>query len=87
MKHILNLERVQCRATKYIPNDYISSYKTHLTKLKLLPLTYLFELHDILFAIKSIKAPTTQFKITYYIHFNSTNTRTSTSKTHTYLFK
>ena len=33
---------------------------------------YLFELHDILFAIKSLKSPTIQFN---YIHFNPANTR------------
>ena len=33
---------------------------------------YLFELHEILFAIKSIKTPTIQFNITNYINFNST---------------
>ena len=54
MRDILNIERVQRRATKYILNDYTSSYKTCLILLNLLPLMYLFELHDILFAIKSI---------------------------------
>ena len=38
MKDILNIELVQCHATKYILNDYISSCKTRVTKLKLLPL-------------------------------------------------
>ena len=36
---------------------------------------YLFELHDILFAIKSLKTPTTQFNIINYINFNPANTR------------
>ena len=54
MKDILNIERVQCHAPKHILNDYTSSYKTHLIQLNLLPLMYLFELHDILFAIKSL---------------------------------
>ena len=35
MKDILNIERVQRHATKYILNNYISSDKTCLTKLKL----------------------------------------------------
>ena len=48
---------------KYLLNDFVSSYKTHLIKLKILPLMYLFELQDLLFAIKSIKLPTTQFNI------------------------
>ena len=38
MKDILLLERVQRRATKYILNDYVSSYKSRLLNLKLLPL-------------------------------------------------
>ena len=40
---------------------------------------YLFELQDILFAVKSIKTPTNQFCITNYITFSSTNTRSSVS--------
>ena len=81
MKYILNIERVQCCATncKHILNDYTSSYKTHLMQLKLLPVMYLFELHDILFAIKSLKTPTTQFNINNYINFNLTNTRSGAS--------
>ena len=75
MKDILNIEQVQHRATKHILNDYISSYKTCLMQLNLLPLMYLFELHDILFAIKSLKTPTTQFNVNNYINFNLTNTR------------
>ena len=40
---------------------------------------YLFELHDILFAIKSLKSPTIQFNITNYINFNPANTRSGAS--------
>ena len=36
---------------------------------------YLFELHDILFAIKSIKTPTILFNITNYFNFSSTSIR------------
>ena len=79
MRDILNIERVQRRATKYILNDYTSSYKTRLILLNLLPLMYLFELHDILFAIKSLKSPTIQFNITNYINFNPANTRSGAS--------
>ena len=50
MKDILTLEQIQRRATKYLLNDYTSSYKTRLVKLRILPLMYLFELQDILFA-------------------------------------
>ena len=75
MKYILNIERVQRHATKYILNDYTSCYKTRLIKLRLLPLMYLFELQDMLFAIKSIKMQSSQFAITNYINFNSASTR------------
>ena len=78
MKDILNIERVQRRATKHILNDYTSSHKTCLIQLNLLPLMYFFELHDILFAIKSLKTPTTQFNINNYINFNLANTRSGT---------
>ena len=61
------------------PNDYTSFYKTRLILLNLLPLMYLFELHDILFAIKSLKSPTIQFNITNYINFNPANARSGTS--------
>ena len=63
------------QARAYILNDYISSYKTCLIQLNLLPLMYLFELHDILFAIKALKTPTTQFNINNYINFSLANTR------------
>ena len=41
IKDILLLKRVQQRATKYILNDYTSSYKSRLTKLNLFPLMYI----------------------------------------------
>ena len=79
MKDILNLERIQRRATKYILNDYTSCYKDRLINLRPLPLMYVFKLQDILFANKSIKSPTNQFNINNYITCNSTNTRSGSS--------
>ena len=75
MKDIFIIELVQHPATKYVLNDYTSCYKIWLIKLKLFPLMYLFELHDILFVIKSIKTPTIQFNIINYINFSSPHTR------------
>ena len=75
MKYILIIECVQDRPTKYIINDYTSCYKTWLIKLKLFLLMYLFELHDLLFAIKSIKTPMIQFNITNYMNFSFASTR------------
>ena len=77
MKDILIIECVQRHATKYVLSDYTSCYKTRLIKLKLLSLMYLFELHNILFPIKSIKTPTIQFNITNYINFSFASTRSS----------
>ena len=45
---------------------------------------YLFELQDILFAVRSLMMPTKQFSITIYISFNSANTRYATSNKFTY---
>ena len=73
------LERVQRRATKYILNDYTSSYKTRLLKLSMLPLMFTYELNDLLFFIKSIKNPSLHFDISKWVHFNSnSSTRSST---------
>ena len=40
-------------ATKVILNDYTFDYKSHLIKLQLLPLMYMYNLSDILFFIIS----------------------------------
>ena len=40
IKDITTLERIQRRATKFILNDYISNYKSHLLELDLSPLIY-----------------------------------------------
>ena len=74
MKDILHFKQIQRRSTKHILNDYTSGYKDRLIKLKLFSLMYLFELQDILFAVKSVKTPTS---ITNCITFSSTNTRSS----------
>ena len=46
-------------------------------QLKLLPLMYIFELVDIMFFIKSLKAPTSNFNITDYVTFSRCTTRSS----------
>ena len=79
MKDIVNLERIQHQATKHTLNDYTICYKGHLINLKLFPLVYIFELQDILFAIKSLKSPTNQFNINNFISFNSLTTRSGAS--------
>ena len=75
IKDILNLERIQRRASKYILGDYTSDYKTRLIKLNLLPLMYIYELLDILVFIKSCKSPINSFNIFQYVTFNNSFTR------------
>ena len=73
------VEQIQRRATKFILNDYNSSYFDRLKKLNLLPLMYIFELNEVLFTIKSLKYPSSSFNITDYITFNNRSTRSSSS--------
>ena len=80
IQDILLLEKVQCRATKIILNDYTSDYKSRLIKLQLLPLMYVYELSDILFFIKSIKSPNNSFDILNYVSFSRGATRSSGTK-------
>ena len=67
LKDIFILERIQCRATKYILNDYQLPYKERLEWLHLLPLMYTYELNDLILFIKSLKAPTDHFDIRNHI--------------------
>ena len=55
IKHTQQLERVQRRATKYILNDFTSDYKSRLIQTQLLPLTYILDLNDVMFFIKSLR--------------------------------
>ena len=79
LKDICILERVQRRATKYILNDYSSSYKSRLVKLDLLPLMYQYELSDLLFFIKSYKDPHPHFDIKNYVSMSTTSSTRSSS--------
>ena len=72
LKDIITLERIQRCATKFILNDYQSSYRFRLVKLHLLPLMYLFELYDV---IKSLKNPTISFNIYNFIQFHLSSSR------------
>ena len=65
--------------SRHILNDYTSDYKTQLSKLNMLPLMYIFDISDIMFAIKSLKSPTNAFFITDHITFASGYTRLGSS--------
>ena len=77
LKHIEFLEGVQRRATKYVLNDFKSDYKSRLITLGLLPLMYFLELNDVMFCVRSLKFPTSDFNITDYIQFSKCGTRSS----------
>ena len=75
MQNVSYVEQIQRRATKYILNDYSSTYRTRLLHLNLLPLMYVFEISDIMFLIKSLKFPSNCFNINHFISFSSSGTR------------
>ena len=72
---INNLERIQCRATKYILNNYTNDYKSRLVNLNILTLMYAYEIADILFLIKSIRNLTSSFNMNNYITFYTGSSR------------
>ena len=49
------IERIQRKATSWIISNWEISYKQRLSTLKLLPLSYYFELHDLLMLISLLK--------------------------------
>ena len=57
IKDIKRLEQVQRRCTKFILQDYSSTYKSRLRALNLLPLMLWYELQDIMFLVKCLKEP------------------------------
>ena len=76
---IKRLEQVQHRATKFILNDYSSSYKDRLVHLQLLPLIHWFEFLDNMFLIKCIKVPPDNFSIFEFLQFLSSFTRSGSN--------
>ena len=76
-KDILALECVQCRATKYILEDYTSSYKDRLVSLSLLPLMYWLELNDVMYLVSALKNPSDNVSIFQYVSFCKSSTRSS----------
>ena len=78
-KDILQLERVQRRATKWILSDSHSDYKSRLLTLGLLPVMMSYELADLSFFLKSFHSPTSNFNIMKFVSFRSGVTRSSSS--------
>lgn len=79
-RDILQLERVQRRATKWILSDYHSDYKSRLLALDLLPVMMVYELADLSFFLKSFHSPTPNFNIMNFVSFCSGVTRSSSLK-------
>ena len=77
LRDIELLERVQRRATKHILNDFRSNYKSRLLVLNLLPLMYILEPHDVMFAVACLKSSHKEFDILNFIKFSSQTTRSS----------
>ena len=75
IKHIIQLERIQHRATKFILNDYSSYYKftlLHTQILYTIDAIFWDKLHSTL--IRSLKSPSPAFNIYNYITFNTSST-------------
>ena len=71
-------KQLQRRTTKFIMNDYQSSYFNRLVKLQSFPLIYTFEFAEIMFAIKALKSTSDSFDISNYVSFCFGSTRSST---------
>ena len=80
IKDIKMIEQLQRRATKFILNDYESDYYDRLLKLNLLPIMYIFELANIVFAIKCLKAPSSNFDINKFLSLTVGNTRSAAQR-------
>ena len=66
-------------ALELLLNDFVSDYKTRLLHLKLLPLSYQYELAEITFFISQLRSRTSHFDILDYFSFSSACTRFGTS--------
>ena len=74
IKDILNLERIQRRATKYLLSNNQINYKSRLSSLHLLPLMHWLELHDIMFLVKCLQQPTANPEIADLVSFSTSIT-------------
>uniref|UniRef100_A0A1X7TFU4 Reverse transcriptase domain-containing protein n=1 Tax=Amphimedon queenslandica TaxID=400682 RepID=A0A1X7TFU4_AMPQE len=77
VKNIVVLEQLQRRATKYILFDYQSDYKSRLSSLKLLLLSYRLEYIESVFFFVQFKHPDHSYDICNYFSFSTCSTRSS----------
>ena len=71
VRDVSKLEKVQRLATRFILNDYSSTYRERLIKTGLLPLSMVLEINDILFFVHSLLFPTPSFNIRNFVQFYS----------------
>ena len=81
LKDITALERVQRCITKFILNDFSSSYQLCLQSLHFLPLMMYFELCDIMYFVRCLKNPCEAgaSSVLSHIQFCSGSTHSSTN--------
>ena len=72
---IIQLERIQRRATKFIVDNRSLSYRYRLLSLNLLPLMYHYEMLDVMFFVQCLKFPDDGFNILDHITFSDMPTR------------
>ena len=75
IRDIVNLERIQRRASKFILSDYKSTYKDRLIQLNLLPLAMYLEYLDISFMFRCYKDSGSNFDLSSYISFVHSKSR------------
>ena len=71
VRDVSKLENVQRLATKFILNDYSSTYRERLINTSLLPLSMVLEINNILFFVRSLLFPTPSFNIRNLVQFYS----------------
>ena len=79
IKDIIKIENIQRRASKFIPNDFLSDYKSRLTSLHILPLMLSMELNDIIFMVSCLQSSHCCIDIHSLISFSSSDTRSASS--------
>ena len=79
VKKIIELEKIQRRATKHKLNDFTLDYKSRLISSQLFPLMMTYEINDLVFFLHCLKSPSKSFNITDFVTFSSSSTCSSSS--------
>ena len=81
IKDITKIKNIQRRASKFILNDFLSDYKSHLTSLQILPLMLeiSMELNNIIFMVRCLQSSHCCIDIHSLISFSSSDTRSASS--------